>query len=80
MLSFQRKLGMSRTIDAVLGKVKDGDIILMHDFYKETAIATETIVPSLVLEGYQLVTVSELAECRGITLENQELYMNFALE
>ena len=75
-----KTLNPSSTIDAVLGKVKDGDIILMHDFYKETAIATETIVPSLVLEGYQLVTISELAECRGITLENQELYMNFALE
>ena len=50
---------------AVLDHVKDGDIVLMHDLYSATASASETIIPELVKRGYQLVTVSELAECRG---------------
>lgn len=50
---------------AVLNHVKDGDVVLMHDLYSATASASETIIPELVKRGYQLVTVSELAECRG---------------
>ncbi len=38
----------------------DGKIILMHSIYKESAEATELIVPWLKDNGYQLVTVSEL--------------------
>lgn len=38
----------------------DGAIILMHDIYPTTADAVEKIVPKLIKEGYQLVTVSEL--------------------
>lgn len=53
------------TKKAVLDHVKDGDIVLMHDLYSATATASETIIPELVKRGYQLVTVSELAECRG---------------
>lgn len=53
------------TKKAVLDHVKDGDIVLMHDLYSATASASETIIPELVKRGYQLVTVSELAECRG---------------
>ena len=50
---------------AVLNHVKDGEVVLMHDLYSATASASETIIPELVKRGYQLVTVSELAECRG---------------
>lgn len=53
------------TIDAVLSKVQDGDIILMHDLYETTAEARRTIIPELLNRGYQLVTVSELASYRG---------------
>lgn len=54
-----------KTIDSVLGQVQDGDIILMHDIYSTTADAAEVIIPELTARGYQLVTVSELAEFRG---------------
>ena len=30
-----------------------------------SATASETIIPELIARGYQLVTVSELAEARG---------------
>lgn len=50
---------------------KDGDIVLMHDLYKATATASQTIIPELTRRGYQLVTVSELAECRGGMKQNK---------
>ena len=53
------------TIDSVLSNVKDGSIILMHDLYGTTADATAVLVPELMNRGYQLVTVSDLARCRG---------------
>lgn len=61
---------------AVLDHVKDGDIVLMHDLYSATASASETIIPELVKRGYQLVTVSELAECRG-GMKETGAYFNF---
>ena len=61
---------------AVLNRVKDGDIVLMHDLYSATATASETIIPELVRRGYQLVTVSELAECRG-GMKDTGAYHNF---
>lgn len=63
-----------KTIDAVLGKVKDGDVVLMHELYTSTAEATEYLVPKLVEQGFQLVTVSELAKHKGIDLKNNKIY------
>ena len=45
--------------------MRDGDIILMHDIYGTTADAAQVLIPALTAQGYQLVTVSELAACRG---------------
>lgn len=60
----------------VIGKVKDGDIVLMHDLYKATADAVIDIVPALIDEGFQLVTVEEMGIIRteGAGLEDGELY------
>ncbi|MCQ2401490.1 MAG: polysaccharide deacetylase family protein [Lachnospiraceae bacterium] len=66
-----------KTIDAVLGKVKDGDIVLMHELYTSTAEATEYIVPKLVEQGFQLVTVSELAQYKGVVPQNNKIYYSF---
>lgn len=54
-----------KTIETVLNQVRDGDIILMHDIYATTADAAEIIIPELTARGYQLVTVSEMANARG---------------
>ena len=53
------------TIDAVLGSVRDGDIVLMHDLYETSAAAAEVLIPELTRRGYQLVTVQEMANARG---------------
>lgn len=55
----------AQTAAAVIGKVKDGDIVLMHELYSSTAQAVEQIAPALTGQGFQLVTVSELIQFRG---------------
>lgn len=54
-----------KTISSVVGKVRDGDIVLMHELYSQSGAAAAEIIPKLVEAGYQLVTVSELAQYRG---------------
>lgn len=66
------------TIDSVLSKAYDGAIILMHDLQDTTGEAAKTIIPELINRGYQLVTVSEMAAARGVTMENGVLYYDFA--
>ncbi len=66
------------TINAVLGSVRDGDIVLMHDIHHSSVVAAETIIPALIKRGYQLVTVSELAKYKGnTTLQAGRTYYNF---
>ena len=67
----------ARTIQAATTNIADGSIILMHDIYPETAEAVKTIVPELTSQGYQLVTVSELAELKGVTLQPGQVYGSF---
>ncbi len=64
-------------IDNVLCNADDGDIVLMHDIYDTTIDAAVALIPQLIDKGYQLVTVSEMAQARGITLENGGLYTDF---
>ena len=48
----------------VINYSDDGDIVLMHEIYASTADAVEKIVPELISQGYQLVTVSELVRAK----------------
>jgi len=55
-------------------KIKDGDIILMHDTYERTYKALQEIVPILKEQGFQLVTISELKQIKLLReqqIENQ---------
>ena len=66
----------SGVVSTVKNNVRDGSIILMHDLYGTTASATETLVPWLVNQGYQLVTVTELMELNGIYMEPGKVYFS----
>ena len=44
-------------------ELHDGDIILLHDSQTNMVDAVKIIVPQLIQEGYQLVTVWELLNC-----------------
>lgn len=55
----------SKTLQSVQRDTRDGAIILMHDIHAPTAEAVEPVVKYLLMQGYQLVTVSELLEARA---------------
>jgi len=44
----------------IMNEAKDGDIVLCHDVYDATAKAMSRVIPDLIAQGYELVTVSEL--------------------
>lgn len=72
----------SRNADKVIEEIRktknfDGRIILMHVIYDSTLEAVDRLIPDLIKEGYQLVTVSELAEYKGFTLEEGKIYYQF---
>ena len=62
---------------AVTRTVQDGDIILLHDMCDCSVTAALRIVDTLQKQGFQFVTVSELAKLRGITPIPGELYNRF---
>ena len=64
----------TRVHSVVMSEVSDGDIILMHDIYTSTADAVESIVPDLILKGYQLVTVEELSYYKNKPLNAYKKY------
>lgn len=56
---------LSRNAEKVIATVQgagdlNGDVILMHDVHASTIEAAKTLIPWLVEQGYQLVTVTEL--------------------
>ena len=56
-------------VDHIITNIDDGDIILMHDIYESTAEAVELLVPRLKEMGFQVVSISEMAEYKGKELE-----------
>ena len=65
-------------VDYVLDNVKENSIILFHDIHKTSVSAIEKLLPYLYVEGYQLVTISDLANVNGITLEAHKTYRYFS--
>ncbi|MCL2003967.1 MAG: polysaccharide deacetylase family protein [Oscillospiraceae bacterium] len=62
--------------DAIMRDVRDRTIILSHDLFGTTAQAMERVIPELLSQGYQLVTVSELLRHThdGAALEAGRVY------
>lgn len=54
-----------RIFEETIKGLQDGAIVLFHDIYGSTVTAIEQLVPYLTQQGYQLVTLSELAEYKG---------------
>lgn len=63
----------SRVVDAA----KDGAIILVHDIHATTVDAVPCIVDTLRAQGYEFLTVSELAAARDVPLVNGMAYYSF---
>ena len=57
--------------------VKDGDIILMHDIHPTTVEALKKVLPWLVKNDYDILTVSELAKRKGAVMHDGKAYGGF---
>lgn len=62
--------------------IRDGVIILLHDVQPKphpTPAALDTLIPYLIKEGYEFVTISELFSRKGVipdsTVENMYVYV-----
>lgn len=64
-LDWQHK-NWNKTMASIVGKVRDGDIILIHDLVDSTADNIDELIVYLLEEGFQLVTMSELVEYRNV--------------
>ncbi len=64
-------------LNYTLENIQDGSIVLFHDIHASSVDAIEKILPYLYVEGYTVVTVSELAEYFNTTLEYHKAYRYF---
>ena len=68
-----------RTADEIYQTVYDqrqsGTIVLMHDGYQATLDALKRLLPDLKQDGYQVVSVSQMAKMHGCTLRRGNVYI-----
>ena len=57
--------------------MKDGDIVLLHDMTTSSVQAALDIVDVLLSQNYELVTVSQLAKIRHVSLKPGQQYCSF---
>ena len=62
---------------AVISQVQDGDVILLHDLSDSSVDAALSIIDRLQHEGFQFVTVSQLASLRGVSPQPGKIYTRF---
>ena len=61
----------------VLENISNNSIILFHDSYDTTVEAIYDLIPILYLKDIQVMSVTNLANLRGMTLENHVVYYDF---
>ena len=63
---------------SVISRVRDGDIILLHDMSDSSVAAALKIVDALQKQGFRFMTVSELANARDVGLIPGAKYSRFS--
>ena len=61
----------------ILRQVRDGDVVLLHDMSDSSVDAALAVVDELQRQGYEFVTVSELARARGTAVIPGRCYARF---
>ena len=69
-----KTLDAQATYECIMENVQDGDIILLHDLHESSVESLRSVVPALIESGYQIVTVSEMMEARGIEMKQGVSY------
>lgn len=62
----------------VCSQAENGDIILMHDMYRESIDAAARIIDTLRARGYEFVSVSELAALADCNMEPGNVFSQFS--
>ena len=72
------EISAEERFDRITKQVKNGSVILLHDMEGNvnTVKAVEMIIPKLIEEGYEFVTMSELFEKCGVKAERNVIYSN----
>lgn len=65
---------------AVLDRIQDGDIVLLHDMSDSSVDAAFAIIDRLREEGFTFVTLSELADIRDAKIKPGKIYKRFPAE
>ncbi len=60
--------------DYIVETAREGDIILLHDIFEESVRGALMAIDTMMENGYTFVTVKELFEKNGITLEPGKVY------
>lgn len=63
--------------DRILKTAHDGGIVLLHDIYEESIMGAFMAMEELEKQGYVFVTISEMVELKGITLDSDDVYYHF---
>ncbi len=63
-----------KIVEEAMKGARNNRIFLMHDIHTCTVDASEILIPKLIAQGYQLVTLSELFYYNEIQPENGVLY------
>ena len=66
-----------QTYQVVMDNAQDGSVVLMQDIHEWSVKAAIRMIPDLIAKGFKLVTVSELAEAKGKTLQSGNAYYYF---
>ena len=66
----------NRVANEIIEHAHDGAIVLIHDIYKSSVDGALLAMEELEKQGYAFVTISEMAELRGIDLDYQTSYFS----
>jgi len=75
---YEEKVSPQERSSKILEQISDGGIILLHDFEgnDKTVEAMDLLIPALIEQDYQFVTVSQLFDVKGVvpSQENGVIY------
>ncbi len=71
---WDKKVTVRERVEKTIEQTSDGSIILLHDAAgnDQTVEAIDQIIPQLLEQGYQFVTVSELFETKGVPIDPED--------
>lgn len=64
----------------LVNQVRDGDVVLLRDVNMSSVSAALALIDRLQKDGFQFVTVSELAKIRNVKIKSGQIYDKFLAE